>query len=129
MHWIAVVIIAAWMLAGGVLHMVAPEPFFRVVPDALPELFVVYASGLVEIAIGIGVLVPRTRALAGLAFALLCAAYLPLHVWDFFRPDPIFAPPYMASIRILVQGVLIALGLWLWMRRTRVGSAAQPANG
>lgn len=111
---IAVAVIAVWMLAGGVLHLVVPEPFFRIVPNWLPELAVVYVSGLAEIAIGVGVLAPRTRALAGLAFALLCASYLPLHVWDFFRPDPIFAPPVLAATRIAVQFGLIALGLWLW---------------
>lgn len=121
MHWIAVIVIAAWMLVGGVLHMVAPQPFFRVVPDWMPELAVVYLSGVAELAIGIGVLIPRTRAIAGLAFALMCAVYLPLHAWDFFRPDPVFPPPYMASARIAVQLVLIALGLWLWRRRKPTG--------
>lgn len=117
MHWIAILIIAVWMLLGGALHMIAPEAFFRIVPDGLPKLAVVYISGLVELAIGAAVLIPRTRAHAGLAFALLCAAFLPLHVWDFFRPDPIFDVPYAASIRILIQFGLIALGLWLWKRR------------
>lgn len=117
MHWIAIIVIAAWMLVGGVLHMIAPTPFFRVVPDWMPELAVVYLSGLAEIAIGLGVLIPRSRALAGLVFAVMCLVYLPLHAWDFFRPDPVFSAPYMASVRIAVQLVLIALGLWLWRRR------------
>ena len=105
------------MLVGGVLHMITPTPFFRVVPDWMPELAVVYLSGLAEIAIGLGVLIPRSRALAGLAFAVMCLVYLPLHAWDFFRPDPVFSATYMASVRIAVQLVLIALGLWLWRRR------------
>lgn len=116
MHWIAIAIIALWMLAGGILHLVMPAPFFRIVPDWMPELAVVYLSGLAELAIGIGVILPRTRALAGLAFAILCAVYLPLHAWDFFRTDPVFSVPYAAATRIVVQLVLIGLGLWLWMR-------------
>lgn len=118
MHWFAIIIIALWMLGGGVLHLVSPEPFFAVVPDWMPELAVVYVSGLAELAVGVGVLIPRTRALAGLAFALMCVVYMPLHVWDFFRPDPVFPVPYAASIRIFVQLILIGLGLWLWRRRT-----------
>ncbi|MEM5516884.1 hypothetical protein WNY37_07970 [Henriciella sp. AS95] len=116
MHWVAILIIAAWMLIGGAAHMIAPEPFFAIVPDWMPELAVVYISGIVEIVIGIAVLMPRTRSLAGLAFALLCAGYLPLHIWDFIRPDPVFSVPWSASLRILIQMGLIALGLWLWRR-------------
>lgn len=112
----AIALVAVWMLAGGAAHLLLPEPFFRAVPDPLPQLAVVYISGLAELAIGVGVLVARTRALAALAFALLCLAYLPVHVWDFFRPDPIFPVPWAAGARMLVQGGLIALGLWLWRR-------------
>ena len=114
MRWIAVTIIAAWMLAGGLAHLVNPEVFFRIVPDGLPKLTIVYLSGLAELGIGVLVLIPRTRALAGAMFALLCAVYMPLHVWDFFRPDPIFPVPYAAAARIMTQIGLIVLGLWLW---------------
>jgi uncharacterized membrane protein len=107
-------VIAIWMLLGGTLHLVTPETFFPIVPEPLPAYFVVYASGVVELAIGVGVLVPRTRAFAGLAFAVLCAGFLPLHVWDFFRADPIFPVPYWASLRIIVQLALIGMGLYLW---------------
>ncbi len=113
----AVIVISIWMLAGGVAHMLAPEAFFPIVPDWMPELAVVYGSGVVELAIGLGVLWRRTRAVAGLSFALLCAGFLPLHLWDFFRPDPIFSPWYAAATRCVVQLGLIGLGLLLWARR------------
>ena len=102
------------MLTGGALHLFAPEAFFRIVPDGLPKRVIVYGSGLVELAIGAGVVIARTRRSAGLGFALLCVAFLPLHLWDFFRPDPIFPPPYWLAVRILVQLGLIWLGLLLW---------------
>jgi len=111
-------VIAIWMLLGGTLHLVTPETFFTIVPAPLPEHAVVYASGVIELAIGVGVLFRRTRAFAGLAFAMLCAGFLPLHIWDFYRPDPIFPVPYGASLRILVQLALIGLGLYLWRRPT-----------
>ncbi len=128
MHWIAIIIIAVWMLAGGAAHLVMPAPFFAVVPDWMPQLAVVYLSGLAELAIGIAVLIPRTRALAGLAFALMCTVYLPLHVWDFFRPDPVFPVPYAAGARIMVQLGLIWLGLWLWRGRTPAQAAAESGD-
>ena len=122
MHWIAIIIIAVWMLVGGVLHMIMPEPFFHAVPDGWPKLAIVYLSGIAEIAIGVGVLMPRTRAIAGLAFAAMCLVYLPIHVWDFFRTDPIFSVPWAASTRIAVQLILIAFGLWLWQRRKKISA-------
>jgi uncharacterized membrane protein len=111
-----IALIAFWMLAGGVLHLVTPETFYPIVPDWLPEGPVVVLSGLVELLIGLCILVPRARAAAALGFAVLCAVFLPLHGWDFFRPDPVFAVPVLASGRIGVQLLLIALGLWLWRR-------------
>ena len=47
---------------------------------------------------------------------LLCVAYLPLRVWDFFRPDLVFPVPRDAGARIMVQLGLIWLELWVWRR-------------
>lgn len=125
MRIFAISIIALWMLGGGVAHLVSPEFFFQIVPNGLPKLWVVYLSGVVEIAIGAAVLVRQTRAMAGLSFAVLCLAFLPLHVWDFFRPDPVFEVPVAASIRIVVQFGLIGLGLFLWRTDPRSTRHAQ----
>jgi uncharacterized membrane protein len=109
-------LIALWMIAGGILHLVTPKSFYPIVPDWLPEGPVVIVSGLVELLIGIGVLIPRTQGAAALGFAALCTLFLPLHLWDFFRPDPVFSVPVLASVRVGVQLLLIGLGLWLWRR-------------
>ena len=114
MRTFSIAIIALWMLSGGIAHMIWPQAFYRIVPDFLPELWVVYISGIVEIVIGLAVLVPSHRKWAGLSFAVLCAGFLPLHIWDFFRLDPVFDVPVAASIRIAVQFGLIGLGLFLW---------------
>lgn len=121
MRIFAISIIALWMLVGGIAHLVVPEFFFQIVPDVFPELWVVYVSGIVEIVIGAAILVPKLRAIAGLCFAILCLGFLPLHVWDFFRPDPVFEVPVAASLRILVQFGLIGLGLFLWRTERRGG--------
>lgn len=114
--WALVAIAAFVMIGGGVAHLAAPQQFAPLVPPFLPAVPVVLLAGVVQIAIGVAVLWPRMRALGGLAFAVLCAAYLPLHLWDFFRPDPVFAPPLAATIRVVVQGLFICAGLLLWRR-------------
>jgi len=109
-------LVALVMIAGGVAHLASPATFVPVVPIFLPVMPVIFASGLLELGIGLAALWPRTRGLAGLAFALLCLAYLPLHLWDFFRPDPVFAPPFVAAARVFVQALLIWAGISLWKR-------------
>ena len=106
-------LVAFVMLAGGLTHVAAPEIFFPIVPSIFPARLAVLGSGLGELAIGIAVLVPRFRARAGLAFSLLCFAYMPLHLWDFIRPDPIFHPWPLAVARVLLQVGFIMAGLRL----------------
>lgn len=109
-------LVALVMSASGIAHLVSPELFVPLVPAALPAAASILGTGLLQIAIGGAALWPRTRAWAGLAFSALCVGYLPLHVWDYFRPDPVFAPPVAATIRVLVQLLFIASG-WSLFRR------------
>jgi uncharacterized membrane protein len=104
------------MIAGGAAHLAAPEGFAPLVPAFLPAIPIIYGTGVLQIMIGLGALLPRTRNLAALAFAALCAVYLPLHLWDFVRPDPVFAPPVAAGIRVAVQLAFIMSGYILWQR-------------
>jgi uncharacterized membrane protein len=116
--WALTGVVAFVMIGGGVAHLLAPMGFAPLVPPFLPAMAVILAAGVMQIGIGLAALWPRSRALGGLAFALLCAAYVPLHLWDYVRPDPVFAPPVAATIRVVVQGLFIWSGVALW-RRTR----------
>ena len=95
----------------------APEYFEAFVFDPLPKTLTVLAAGIVQIAIAALVMIPGTRALGGAAFALLCLGYMPLHVWDLFRPDPVIAPLSAAVIRILIQFGFIWVGWKIWNTR------------
>jgi len=121
------ILIAFVMFAGGAAHLAAPDNFAPLVPAFLPATPVILATGVLQIAIGLAALLPRTRSLGGMAFAALCAAYLPLHLWDFVRPDPVFAPPVAASIRVAVQLAFILAGYTLW-KRTRAAPTAPPGS-
>jgi uncharacterized membrane protein len=109
-----IAVIAIWMLVGGTAHFLIPEYFYSIVPNFLPKKFVVYASGVPEILIGLGVLWPKTRHIAGLGFSLLCLSFLPLHIWDLFRDDPAITPFSAAIIRVVLQGVFIWIGWKVW---------------
>lgn len=117
-NWALAGLVAFVMVGGGAAHLAAPQGFVPLVPTFLPAVPVIIATGVVQIAIGVATLFPQSRSWGALAFAILCAAYMPLHLWDYVRPDPVFAPPVAATVRILVQGLFIWAGIKLW-RRTR----------
>ncbi|MCY4304108.1 MAG: hypothetical protein OXC62_04910 [Aestuariivita sp.] len=116
-HLILVGIIVLVMGGGGVLHLIAPEYFEAFVFNPLPKTLTVLTAGIVQIAIAALVLIPSTRALGGVVFALLCLGYMPLHVWDLFRPDPVIAPLSVAVIRVVIQAGFIWVGWKIWHSR------------
>jgi uncharacterized membrane protein len=55
--------------------------FVAMIPDPLPnDLWVIYLTGVFEIAGAVGLLIPRTRRLAGVCLALLLVAMFPANV-------------------------------------------------
>jgi uncharacterized membrane protein len=110
------ILIAFVMITGGAAHLAATPNFVPLVPKFLPATPIILATGVLQILIGLAALWPRTRSLGALAFAALCLAYLPLHLWDYVRPDPVFAPPMAATARVVVQIFFIWAGYTLWIR-------------
>lgn len=73
--------LAGLFLSSGSLHLVRPQTFEAIMPRALPaHRALVYASGVAEIACAVGLLVPRTRRVAGIASAALLVAVFPANV-------------------------------------------------
>jgi uncharacterized membrane protein len=77
---------APWLLAGllataGVTHLVAPGPYVRIVPPALPAPAALVAlSGVAELACAVLVAVPRTRRTGGWATVVLFVVVFPANV-------------------------------------------------
>jgi len=65
---------------SGVVHIVRPHTFDGIVPRVLPARATTYVSGVAEIAVAAGFLVPRTRRAAGLAAAALFLAVFPANL-------------------------------------------------
>lgn len=74
--------LASAFLVSGALHLVRPQVFEPIIPGPLRahDRALVQASGVAEIACGVGLLVPSTRAGSGWASAALLAAVLPANV-------------------------------------------------
>lgn len=83
----------AGLLAMGVLHFAAPKGFDSIIPEEIPasKRGLTYASGVAELAIGAGLLSPRTRRASALAAIGLFAAVFPANVNTVrvFRDQPL----------------------------------------
>ncbi len=106
-------LLAAIVVASGVMHFVAPDKFEKIVPDWLPApRTLVLVSGFFEIAGGLGLLVKQTRSLAAWGLAALFAAVFPANVH--MALHKIYTDNlWVLWGRLPFQGVLIAWAVWL----------------
>lgn len=113
----ALLLLAAVMIAIGVLHFVQPKPFVRIVPKFLPApLALVYISGFFEILGGVGLLVPTTRAWAAWGLIALYIAVFPANIYmltNNISPNPKKPIPRWALwLRLPFQFLFIAWAYW-----------------
>jgi uncharacterized membrane protein len=101
----------AFMIFGGVNHFLKPAMYFPFFPDFLPKVALNYLTGIAEIAVGIGVFIPKYRISAALGILIMMLAFLPLHMWDVFRENPAIGSHQAALVRLPFQFVFI---LWAW---------------
>ena len=101
-----------FFIFAGVMHFVIPKVYKRIVPRSLPAReALVYASGVAEIAGGVGLMVRQRRRLAGWWLVATLIAVFPANVNMALRADefpqvPGGAPALWA--RLPFQGVFIA---------------------
>ena len=99
-------------------------------PEPLPDgLWIIYLTGFFEIAGAIGLLVPRTRRLAGIGLALLLIAMFPANVNAALNGIPLGGEaPTPLWLRTPMQLLFIAL-VWRTSITTRPGEATgQPTS-
>lgn len=74
-------IVMGAFLTSGIVHLVRPQTFEPLMPSWVPaHREVILGSGVAEIACAVGLAVPRTRRLAGLASAALLLGVFPGNV-------------------------------------------------
>lgn len=114
---------AVLMLAGGVGHIAMPDFYAPMIPDFISPTLAHVLATIAELGIGLALLLPQTRRWAALAFTGLMIAFLPLHIWDLVRPDPIMQSTLGAVIRLLIQFALIYGGYWIWKQNEKTNAA------
>jgi uncharacterized membrane protein len=105
------IILALFMIYGGVQHFVKPDFYLPFVPSFLPyPIAIIYISGIIEIVLGIALLLSKTYAkLGALGVLVLMILFLPIHIWDVFSETPAIGSHSASLIRLPIQFVLIAL--------------------
>lgn len=102
------------LIVAALLHFFRPGLYRRLLPDWISAYWANLLAGIAELFIGIGLLFPASRGLAGMAFAALMVVFLPLHWLDMFRPRPAVGSVPAAVARFILQFFLIYAGYWIW---------------
>lgn len=109
---IASILLAVLMMVSGIQHLWNPDFYLPFVPSFLPfPLAVVYLSGLVELLLGVITLFLNQKYTKFGIFGIfvLMLIFLPLHIADAFREQPIIGTPALAYFRLAIQFLLIWL--------------------
>jgi uncharacterized membrane protein len=100
-------VMAFMLIAGAAGHFFAPEAYVGFIPDFIPEKLANWSSGIVELGLGIAILVPKYRKKALLGTSVLMVLFLPFHVVDAFRENPVIGTKAVALLRVFIQFLLI----------------------
>jgi uncharacterized membrane protein len=107
----------------GILHFQDPAWFEPIVPDLIGyPTFWVYASGVFEIVLGIGLIIPKTREISGYGIALmlvvLYAANFNMWVNDIAIGGSKFGTNWHI-FRATVQILLISVCIWIGRKSSK----------
>ena len=105
--------LALFFVGAGVMHFVRPRPYEAIVPDALPaHREIVYASGVAEIAGGLGLLHERSARWGAWWLIATLVAVFPANVNMAVHAERFRAiPEALLWVRLPIQGALIG---WVW---------------
>lgn len=109
-------------VGAGVNHFISPEFYLPMMPPWLPAPEALLAiSGLAEILLGVGVLVPMTRRLAAWGVVALLIAVFPANL-HMALADVHDMPLAFHIVRLPLQAVLVLWAYWY----TRADFDAEP---
>lgn len=118
-------IFALLFIVGGLLHFFATASYMRIMPPYLPaHRELVYISGVVEAALGVLLLIPRTQKLAAWALIPTLLAIFPANVYAAVtassdQPAMPGVPVWAAWLRLPLQAVLIGWAYYYTTRREK----------
>ena len=126
--WVIIsILLAVLMMVSAIQHLWNPEFYLPFVPSYLPfPLAVVYLSGLVELLLGVVTLFLNQKytKFGILGIAILMIIFLPLHIADALREQPVVGSHTLAYFRLAIQFLLI----WLSWKSYQFTSSKKVLN-
>ena len=108
---------ALFYFIAGVVHLLAPDGFVKIVPEWVPApLYVVIFTGICEIAGAVALPTQRLRRAAGLAFALYAICVFPANVKHAFDHIDVGGLPsswWYHAPRLAAQPILVWWALYV----------------
>lgn len=106
-------------------HFFTPHALAEMLPPSVPaRLPIIYLTGVLEIVLALGIALPATRRLAGLAAIATLVAFFPANIYAAFAQVEMgghaWGPVYLL-IRAPLQALLVA---WTWWFAVRPAAAA-----
>lgn len=116
------ILLIGFYVFAGAYHFINPEFYYPLIPDYLPyPEFLNYASGFLEVVLGIGVAVPKTRLLAVKGIIFLLLIFIPSHIYFITQggcmSTSICVTLSVAWVRLMIIHPLLMF--WAWSVRKK----------
>lgn len=110
------VLMALLYIGAGINHFVHPDFYIKIMPSYIPaHELMVQLSGIAEILLGIGLLIPATRKLSAWGIIAMLLVFMVVHVDMLVHAERFEGVPFWGLVlRIPLQFLLIA---WAWWYR------------
>ena len=106
-------ILAIFMIAAGIMHIVNPAFYLKIMPPYLPlHTELVLVSGICEVLLCILLLVPNCSRLAAWGIIALLIAVFPANVYVYQHQEILPASPIIHLLRLPLQGLFILWAYW-----------------
>lgn len=118
----AKILFALFFVAAGVNHFINPAFYLNIMPPYLPWHYaLVIVSGVAEVVLGVGLLIPKTSRYAAWGLILLLIAIFPANIHMATHPELYpNIPPIALWLRLPLQLLLILWAYWYTRRSNRI---------
>ncbi|EMS35090.1 hypothetical protein C943_02983 [Mariniradius saccharolyticus AK6] len=107
-------LLTLFFIIAGVNHFINPQLYLPLIPPYFPFPEIInLVSGIVEIVLGFGLLLDKTRKAAAWGVVILLVAFIPSHVY-FIQigscvPDGLCVPAWVGWVRlVIIHPILLA---------------------
>ena len=116
-NYLGLVLLAGFYVLAGINHFRDPEFYYPLIPPYLPNHGLInIAAGIIEIALGFGLLFHSSRKISAFMIILMLIAFIPAHIHLIqiggCAETGLCVPEWVAWVRLLLIHPLLIL--WVW---------------